>query len=120
MSSDQPPSLRLELAAATAQWAVQHGAALHEHLRLEEREGQGICLVAVDAIDANASIIRIPRTLCVTSNDARTDEDVRRVLGGRRAREALVHYYFCSRSNCSRNPRAPTCNTWSSLRMRPY
>ena len=82
MSSDQPPSLRLELAAATAQWAVQHGAALHEHLRLEEREGRGICLVARDAIDADTTIIRIPRTLCVTSNDARTDEDVRRVLGG--------------------------------------
>ena len=81
MSSDQPPSLRLELAAATAQWAAQHGAALHEHLRLEERDGRGICLVAVDAIDANASIIRIPRTLCVTSHDARNDEDVRRVLG---------------------------------------
>ena len=81
MSSDQPPSLRLELAAATAQWAAQHGAALHEHLRLEERDGRGICLVAVDAIDANATIIRVPRSLCVTSNDARTDEDVRRVLG---------------------------------------
>ena len=82
MSSDQPPSLRLELAAATAQWALQHGAKLHEHLRLEEREGRGICLVAVDAIDANTTIIRIPRTLCVTSHDARKDEDVRRVLGG--------------------------------------
>ena len=80
MSSDQP-SLRLELAAATAQWAVRQGAALHEHLRLEEREGRGICLVAVDAIDANATIIRIPRTLCVTSDAARLDPDVRRVLG---------------------------------------
>ena len=76
------PSLRLELAAATAQWAVRQGAVLHEHLRLEERDGRGICLVAADAIDANTTIIRIPRTLCVTSNDARTDEDVRRVLGG--------------------------------------
>ena len=76
MSSDQPPSLRLELAAATAQWAVQHGAALHEHLRLEERDDRGVCLVAVDAIDANTTIIRIPRTLCVTSHDARKDEDV--------------------------------------------
>jgi hypothetical protein len=75
------PSLRLELAAATAQWAVQHGAALHEHLRLEERDGRGICLVATDAIDANTTIIRIPRTLCVTSDAARQDEDVRRVLG---------------------------------------
>ena len=84
MSSDQP-SLRLELAAATAQWAAQHGAKLHEHLRLEERDGRGICLVATDAIDANTTIIRIPRTLCVTSNDARTDADVRRVLGRRRA-----------------------------------
>ena len=55
---DDQPSLRLELAAATAQWAVQHGAKLHEHLRLEEREGRGICLVAVDAIDANTTIIR--------------------------------------------------------------
>ncbi|CAH0378744.1 unnamed protein product [Pelagomonas calceolata] len=82
MSSDQPPSLRLELAAATAQWAVRQGAALHEHLRLEERDGRGICLVAADAIDANATIIRIPRTLCVTSDAARKDEDVRRVLGG--------------------------------------
>ena len=75
------PSLRLELAAATAQWAVRQGAVLHEHLRLEERDDRGVCLVAVDAIDANTTIIRIPRTLCVTSNDARTDEDVRRVLG---------------------------------------
>ena len=81
MSSDQPPSLRLELAAATATWAVQNGAALHKHLRLEERDGRGICLVAADAIDANATIIRIPRTLCVTSHDARNDADVRRVLG---------------------------------------
>ena len=38
-------------------------------------------MVAADAIDANATIIRIPRTLCVTSHDARTDADVRRVLG---------------------------------------
>lgn len=77
----EQPSLRLDLAAATAQWALSHGAVMHEHVRLEEREGRGVCLVAVDAIAAGATLIRVPRSLCVTSDDARRDPDVARVLG---------------------------------------
>ena len=38
-------------------------------------------VMVVDAIAAGATLIRVPRSLCVTSDDARGDADVARVLG---------------------------------------
>ena len=78
------PSLKLELAGATVVWVMQQGGSWHSSLRLEERDGRGICVVSraeSAPIQAGEVLVSVPVGLCISSSDAKADEAVRRVVG---------------------------------------